>query len=263
MRILSLGAGVQSTTVALLVTHGELPMLDGAIFADTGWEPKAVYAHLDWLEKQLPYPVYRVSAKTNLSIREKWERTTGTRFISLPMFTENGGRLWRQCTKEWKIEPIEAKLRQLLGLAKGQRARRGIQVEQWFGISRDEASRMRDSRHHWIAYRYPLIFDRPMDRTACLRWIQEHGYPAPPRSACIGCPFHSDAEWRRLKTDSPEEFQEAVVFERAVAQATGDRQKQRAYLHRSLVPLDHVDFSTPEDRGQLNWLEECEGLCGV
>ena len=61
-RFLSLGAGVQSSTLALMIAHGELEPVDAAIFADTGWEPKKVYAWLDWLEKQLPFPVYRVTA---------------------------------------------------------------------------------------------------------------------------------------------------------------------------------------------------------
>jgi hypothetical protein len=47
MRILSLGAGVQSTTMALMAAVGEIAdKPDAAIFADTGWEPKAVYDHL-------------------------------------------------------------------------------------------------------------------------------------------------------------------------------------------------------------------------
>lgn len=50
LRILSLGAGVQSTTLALMAAHGEIgPMPDAAIFADTGNEPDAVYDHLQWL----------------------------------------------------------------------------------------------------------------------------------------------------------------------------------------------------------------------
>ena len=60
LRVLSLGAGVQSTTLALMIEKGEIPMVDAAIFADTGAEPQNVYDHLDWLEKQLSYPVYRV-----------------------------------------------------------------------------------------------------------------------------------------------------------------------------------------------------------
>lgn len=61
LRVLSLGAGVQSTTMALMAAHGEIgPMPDCAIFADTGWEPKSVYDHLEWLMSPnvLPFPVY-------------------------------------------------------------------------------------------------------------------------------------------------------------------------------------------------------------
>ena len=47
-RFLSLGAGVQSSTLALMIAHGELEPVDAAIFADTGWEPKKVYVWLDW-----------------------------------------------------------------------------------------------------------------------------------------------------------------------------------------------------------------------
>ena len=63
--MLSLGAGVQSTTLALLVAHGVVrSMPDCAIFADTGWEPNAVYDYLVWLMSPnvLPLSVHIVSA---------------------------------------------------------------------------------------------------------------------------------------------------------------------------------------------------------
>ena len=62
LRVLSLGAGVQSTTLALMIEHGEVPMVDCGIFADTQNEPQKVMEHLDWLEKKLSYPIYRVTA---------------------------------------------------------------------------------------------------------------------------------------------------------------------------------------------------------
>jgi hypothetical protein len=47
---LSLGAGVQSSTLALMAAHGEItPMPVAAIFADTQAEPASVYRWLDWL----------------------------------------------------------------------------------------------------------------------------------------------------------------------------------------------------------------------
>ena len=40
MNIISLGAGVQSSTMALMAAKGLItPMPDAAIFSDTGWEP--------------------------------------------------------------------------------------------------------------------------------------------------------------------------------------------------------------------------------
>ena len=75
LRVLSLGAGVQSTTLALMAAHGEIgPMPDCAIFADTGWEPKAVYEHLAWLRSPnvLPFPVHIVTAG---NIRDRLIRT--------------------------------------------------------------------------------------------------------------------------------------------------------------------------------------------
>jgi hypothetical protein len=38
IRVLSCGAGVQSTVIALLMREGRLPLVDHVIFADTGWQ---------------------------------------------------------------------------------------------------------------------------------------------------------------------------------------------------------------------------------
>ena len=61
MRILSLGAGVHSSTMALMAEEGAFGVKpDAAIFADTGWEPPQVYEHLEWLKTKLSYPVYTI-----------------------------------------------------------------------------------------------------------------------------------------------------------------------------------------------------------
>lgn len=120
---------------------------------------------------------------------------------------------------------------------------------------------MRDSQEKWARHYYPLI-ERRMTRKDCLAWLDAHGYPRPPKSACIGCPFHDDHHWRDMKLNRPDEFQDAVEFDHAQRHQqylTGE-----AYLHRSLKPLNEVDFSSVEERGQINMFEnECEGMCGV
>ena len=68
VKVLSLGAGVQSSCLALMAERGEygLSKPDFAIFADTGWEPPAVYEHLEWLKEELSYEVVTVSSRQHL-----------------------------------------------------------------------------------------------------------------------------------------------------------------------------------------------------
>jgi hypothetical protein len=259
LRVISLGAGVQSTTMALMAAHGEIgPMPDCAIFADTGWEPAAVYEHLDRLEAALPFPVYRVTAGNLRADILARSNTTGGRVAAVPWYMRmaNGddamGR--RQCTKEYKLRPIQREVvRQMDGRPKGG-------TEMWVGISTDEVMRCRPSRVQYITNRYPLI-ERRLNRNDCLRWLERHGYSQPPKSACIGCPFHSDAHWRALR-ENADEWADAIEVDTAIRKQPGFRGEQ--YMHRSLKPLAEVDLSTAEDHGQLNLFNnECEGMCGV
>ncbi len=139
-------------------------------------------------------------------------------------------------------------------------------VVQWIGISLDEVTRMKESRDPWIKNRWPLI-EKSMRRYDCVEWMRRNHYPKPPRSACVYCPFHNDMEWLRLKTHEPKEFRKAVLFERALHRVKADSENMRSipFLHRSLMPIDKVDFSTQDEKnGQGNLFEnECEGMCGV
>jgi hypothetical protein len=257
LNIISLGAGVQSTTLALMAARGEIgPMPDCAIFADTQWEPKAVYQHLERLTLVLPFPVYVVTAGNIRNDARDRSNTTRGAFAAIPWFTVSPrgkrGMGRRQCTSEYKLNPIK---RKVVELNDGKRPKGGTSM--WIGISTDEASRIKPSRVQYIENRWPLI-ERGMNRRQCKEWLSAHGWDAP-RSACIGCPFHNDAEWRGL---APEEFADACEIDAAIRHQPGMRGEQ--YAHRSLVPLAEVDFRTLEDRGQINMFEnECEGMCGL
>ncbi len=268
IHVIGLGAGVQSSTMALMFAEGQLtPMPDYAIFADVGAEPKYVYEWLDWLEQQLPFPVLRVMWEEGLT-KNIEESIAGQRFAGAPFYTESDGkregRLRRYCTREFKIQPITRKLRELVGLEKGQRAPRGeTLVTQYFGISMDEIQRMKDSRSPWIQHRWPLIDDVPMRRLDCLQWMRDRGYPEPARSACTYCPYHSDKEWHDLKTNHPEDFEAAVNMDRLIRGGVRGT-TQKLYLHRSMKPLDEVQFDTADAKGQVDMFnEECEGMCGI
>ena len=280
LRVISLGAGVQSTVMALMASHGEIePMPDVAIFADTQWESEAIYEHLDWLEKQLPFPVYRVSAG---NIREmvidavqgKTTRNTDGKVItaSLPLYAEgdtNKFMLYRQCTAMYKIRPLEQKIKQLLGVGPNKSVPSNLKTEQWIGISLDEIHRAKDSRNKWATHRYPLI-EKRLTRYACQLWFEKH-YPERQlmKSACIGCPYHNDDTWRTMKESDPKSWNDAVAFDEQLRSQNPEsfllvNTKSKVYLHKYLKPLNEVDFANETDKGQLDMFgEECEGMCGV
>ncbi len=262
MQIISLGAGVQSTTMALMAAHGEItPMPDCAIFADTGWEPAHVYEHLRWLMSPnvLPFPVHIVSAGNLRQDTLDRSKLLSSRVAAVPWFMKlirkNGsyveamGR--RQCTKEYKLVPIQRKAKEL-------GASRKAPAVMWIGISTDEHMRMKPSRVQYITNRHVLI-ERDISRRGCITWLKSKGYDEPGKSSCIGCPYHSDTEWRAL---TPAEFQDAVEVDRAIRHQPKLRGEQ--YMHRSMKPLDQVDLSTAAERGQADLFNnECEGMCGL
>lgn len=260
LNVISLGAGVQSTVMALMAARGELePMPCAAIFADTKFEPQNVYKHLDFLKTQLPFPVHQVSEGNLKEDTLRGKNSTGQDFAVIPFYTAEGmGR--RQCTQEYKLKPIRKKLRELLGLKKGQHAK-GHSVRMWIGISTDEAMRMKPSRDSFVENTWPLI-DQGMSRQDCLRWF-EREYPGRrlTKSACVACPFHSYGDWREMKQNDTASFAEAVLFDRDI-RFKGKKEEQ--FVHRSCQPLDEVDFRNLEDLGQMNMFNnECEGMCGV
>ena len=269
-RVLSLGAGVQSSCLALMADQGayELPKPDFAIFADTGWEPQEVYDHLEWLEEQLSYDVIRVD---NGNLREnilKGIMPDGSKFLGIPAYLTNpdgtSGILHRQCTTHYKTKPIHDYLKEYLHIQPRRRAPIDVQVEMWLGISTDEAIRQKPDREELVNKRYPLI-ELGFNRAQLLTWFNQN-YPDRdlPSSSCIGCPYHSDSVWKQLKEKNPKSFQEAVFIDQALRNvpATKGAVKGDAYLHKSRIPLVEVDFSEATAYDDL-MLEECEGLCGI
>jgi len=273
--VLSLGAGVQSSALALMAKHGDIsgPMPDAAIFADTQAEPDDVYDWLDWLEGELPFPVHRVTKGdlTQKSLEVTKHKKTGADRVNniipafgiLPDGTKTAA-IGRKCTADYKIQPIHKFIRENFGIKRGQKE---VTITQWIGISWDEIQRMKHSQKKYIQHRWPLI-EKRYTREHCKQWMKKHGYPEPPRSACYYCPFHSDSEWRRLRDDQPEFFSKAIAFDkdlRKVHKEHNPTLKMEVYLHNSCKPLDEIDFDSDEDKGQMtfDFQSECEGMCGI
>ena len=273
-RALSLGAGVQSSVLALLLSredsrlaeHGfEKP--DVAIFADTGWEPDYVYEHLDWLEKQLTYPFERVKGGDIKEALWSGRSISGHKFSEIPLFTITSkgkkAMLMRQCTNHYKIQPIFKRVKELSGGVYNRPFPKGKHAEVWLGISRDEIDRIKPSREMWIETRWPLI-DIRFSRQDCLDWFEEN-YPGRklPRSACVICPYRSRTDWLDVRENDPEGFAEAVRLDKYLRDPNGDygflNKKGDLFLHSSCLPLDEA----VERNSTGLFGEECAGYCGL
>jgi hypothetical protein len=132
-----------------MYARGEIePGMEAAIFADTGDEPAAIYRHLEWMKGLDGPPIITVSVGSRIGDDlQSGRNSKGQRFASIPAFTAvrdgapNIGRVRRQCTREYKIEPIERHLRyEVLGLRPYQKMPKDVLVYQSYGISLDEAA---------------------------------------------------------------------------------------------------------------------------
>jgi hypothetical protein len=256
--IISLGAGVQSSFALLAAASGEMDyMPQRAIFCDTQTEPKKVYRHLEFLQDTVNHiiPITIVTAGNLV----KDALTASKRFASMPLFVfgKDGKQamIRRQCTNEYKIAPFQKEVAKII-----RKQYHKNKVRKWLGISTDEAIRMRLSDTKYIENYYPII-EKRMSRFDCIAWFIAKGYPIPPKSSCIVCPFHSDSFWQDMKDNEPEEFEEACLFDEAIRWSmTRFTLKSPAFLHRSMKPLRDVDFK----KGYHNNLftnMECTGSC--
>jgi hypothetical protein len=94
--------------------------------------------------------------------------------------------------------------------------------------------------------------------------MKAKGFPTPPRSACVFCPYQSDEEWLRLKTEEPDQFARAVRFEREYQRLKMQTVSQKGfipYLHAARRPLDQITFIVKPT--QLALFNECGGHCGL
>ena len=165
-------------------------------------------------------------------------------------------QIGRQCTKKYKIKPVMDYMREHYGAS----AKRP--VGQWLGITTDEWHRMTTSPIKASVLMYPLI-DIGMSRDDCEAYLIEKGYPVPPKSACIACPFHSDPTWLEM-TDA--EIAETADFEEGVIQMIANSDlKYLPYfangvrVHSSMVPIEERPFEkeNKEDGGS-----PCMGAAG-
>ena len=255
---LSLSAGIQSTTLALMLEEGFLsdPKPDVAVFADTQAEPPHVYQTLDYLEGRVSFPLLRPSLG-DLEEATFRQARDGS-YLDIPAFGSAGiGK--RQCTRNYKVHTVRRAVRQW-----AQANPPKLQVTQYLGISLDEVARVRDSGAAYVTNRYPLITAR-LTRQHCRQWLTQHHPEAPVgKSACYFCPFHGLEQWRELRRRYPDLYARAVELDdtlrnQGLSLVRPDLQGEHHGLEALLASSDlqgRLDFGD-------GFTNECEGVCDV
>jgi len=275
MRILNLGAGVQSSAIYHLIMRGEIPPVDYALFADTQDEPSWVYKQLEWLKCQGGPPIIQVSRGCLGDDLVNGENATGQRFASIPAFVGGGaagqspGMTRRQCTREYKIEPIERWIRsEALGLAKFAHIPKDVVITQLFGFSTDEPQRavrmgMQFSQRNarWEC-EFPLLADELcMTRLQCQEYIESASGFQWRSSRCVYCPYQTNRLWQEIKTHDPAGFKRAIEVDKNMRSQDAIYSRginNPLYVHRSAKPLHDCKLNA----GQTDLFDtECQDGC--
>ncbi len=265
--------GQQSAAMYLMSQLGIFPKLDYSIFADPGREKSETYKYLNWLIKEQKKnnwtPIIWDKSKNLYEDILNQENSTGQRFASIPAYTQSGGMIRRQCTNEYKINVVDNVIRDLQGVKKNHSFK---PVNLWFGISIDELQRMFGPHRKNVTHVYPfcgyyndgngfkeLEWGIKMNRSDINSWMKKNGYPIPPKSSCVFCPFQDDNSWLELKRNHPEDFKAAVKVDKSIRNMTKRGLTDKIYLHDSLKTLDKAEFK--EAQVKMNF--DCYGYCNT
>lgn len=236
--VFSSGGGRQSSCISALIVQGRLPRPDWAVIVDTERERPAVWQYLDNVIRpafqKIGLEIHRIP-KSLYATSDIW--STNGKHLQIPAFTNQTGepgKLSNFCSDEWKTRVRDRWLREH-GVTRSQQ-------RTWIGFSLDESRRYLRMAVSQEAekgrLRWPLIHDVPLRADQAVAVVEKMGWPTPPRSACVMCPNQGDREWRDLKVNWPDEFRKSVELERKIQE-----EDPFAFLHKSCVPLDEVDFS--------------------
>ena len=255
---ISFGAGTQSSALLLLAEQGVIPHIKGAIFADTGSEPKKVYDWLDFVKTKIKkIPVHIIKSERYPLHDYAFKKTHNPVPLHGRIIKTNKSVLGRRsCTFLFKVLPIQSKVRELEGIKKYQRLPEDS-IEIALGISKDESHRAKPSRIKWIKNTYPLL-DKNLYRGDCKKIVYDYFGKYPPSSACVFCPYLNNKNFEEIKKNK-KDWDMAVLFDK---RCRNQNKNIVQFVHRTQVPLDKAEV---EDRSnQIGFLDSCEeAYCGI
>jgi len=194
--ILSFGAGVNSTALAILLINGGWK--GEIVFSDTGCEWPDTYCFMTYFENEWLRPRgFQIVGLKGMPWHRKGKHLE-IMGCSLIEYCEAAHVIplaaMRWCTSEWKVRPL-------------QRYQDGQTT--MLGIAADEAHRQGDAIR-------PLV-EWGIGRQDCVDIIAAEGLPIPRKSGCYICTFQGNTQWRELWERHPKLFDRAMRLEEGTA----------------------------------------------
>ena len=275
MKILSCGAGMQSTALALMSCekkkygeeiYPEVPIYDAILFCDLGEEPRWVYDQVYFIQcacEDVGIPFYVLESNLHSHYVENFGKA---RVVSIPFWTidESGkkGKMMRNCTLDYKINVMQKFVRSnLLGYKKGQRTKQEDMKahEMHLGFSKEEEKRCKENPHKMFVNKFPLC-DMNLERKDNYAYIKDVWGLETKASACTFCPFHRNYFFKHLKDNCKEEYRKLIEFDDLLEKGQPNTKiRSKLYISRSrkrIKDLNEYDFNDKETfdyKGEQIW----------
>lgn len=274
MKILSCGAGMQSTALALMscenalaarkgweIPNKDVPIYDLVIFCDLGMEPSWVLMQWQFIEKACDSAGITHKLLDTDLYGHLMENFGERRTVSIPWWTlgDDGkkSKMPRNCTIDFKVEMISKYIRwEVLGYRKGQRLKDHDKKahEMHMGFSLEEAQRCSESPNPMFVNKFPLVrmgWTRAESYAYCLDvWGLDTK-----ASACSFCPFHQNYFFKYLKENRPDEYAAVVKVDNLLRDKNPKPPMDSdLFISRSRKRLEDL---TPEDCNDMKCFEYC------
>lgn len=271
MKILSCGAGMQSTALALMACENtynprkfpDVPIYDLICFCDLGKEPPWVMEQVDFISKECKRAGIRFEILRSPLYEDYLNDFGKKRVVSIPFWTVNEdgkkGRMLRNCTLEYKIGLIQKFVRwQMLGYKKGQRTKKeDIKAhEMHIGFSFEEKHRCRENPHKMFVNKFPLV-EMQLERKDNYAYIKDVWGLETKASACSFCPYHRNYFFQYLKEKHEKEYEDLVAFDEMLEEEQPKTKiTSKLYISRSRKRIAELSAEECDDAEYFPYMEQ-------
>lgn len=282
MNILSFGAGMQSTALALMscenalaarmgktFPHPTIPIYDCIVFCDLGLEAEWVIAQMEFVRRACIEASIRFEKIDTHLYQDLLNYYGRKRTAAIPWWTkgEDGkeGKISRRaCTIDYKIDAVAKFARwNVLGYKKGQRTRKEdlSAHEMHIGFSVEEQSRIKTVGpcNPIFVKRYPLV-ELGLDRAANYAYIRDVWGLETKASACLFCPFHQNHFFQHIKENEPAHYQQLLEVDSILEERPPYYpMRVELFISRSRKRINDL---TPEDCDDAQYFPYCNHCTG-